>query len=119
MKILKINGINGKLMELIEISWKYWKTPDIEAAMTKIANVTPFWPRPAGYPVPFITSARDGSNFPGEKMSALLLSLHSTVGQYLLEYHYLCTKWLILFPTIVKMTNDIINEMGSQNLMFL
>ena len=27
------------------------------------------------YPVPFITIARDGSNFPGEKMSALLLSI--------------------------------------------
>ena len=31
--------------------------------------------RPAAYPVPFITSPRDGSNFPGEKMSALLLSI--------------------------------------------
>ena len=33
------------------------------------------WPRPAAYPVPFIAIARDGSNFPGEKMSALLLSI--------------------------------------------
>ena len=31
--------------------------------------------RPAAYPVPFIAIARDGSNFPGEKMSALLLSI--------------------------------------------
>ena len=31
--------------------------------------------RPTAYPVPFITSPRDGSNFPGEKMSALLLSI--------------------------------------------
>ena len=27
------------------------------------------------YPVPFVAIARDGSNFPGKKMSALLLSI--------------------------------------------
>ena len=32
-------------------------------------------PRGPFYPVPFITIARDGSNFPGEKMSALLLTI--------------------------------------------
>ena len=40
------------------------------------------------YPVPFITIVRDGSNFPGEK-NVGSASLHSTVGQFLVESHYL------------------------------
>ena len=31
--------------------------------------------------------------------------------------YVLCTQPLILFPTIVKMTNNIISDRGSQNLM--
>ena len=34
---------NGKLMELIGTSWKYWKTPDTEATMAKKANVLVFF----------------------------------------------------------------------------
>ena len=41
--------------------------------MTKIQLLT----RPAGYQVPFITSARDGSNFPGEKCRLCFSPFHS------------------------------------------
>ena len=45
------------------------------ASPVKWAFDISFIPRGVAYPVPFITSSRDGSNFPGEKMSALLLSI--------------------------------------------
>ena len=34
---------NEKLMELLETSWKYWKTPDTEAATAKKANLPVFF----------------------------------------------------------------------------
>ena len=46
------------------------------------------FPRGVPYPVPFITIVRDGSNFPGGK-NVGSASLHSTVGQFLVESHYL------------------------------
>ena len=74
---------------------------------------------------PFIESALLLSRatvqiFPGKKCRLCFSPFHSgTVFTRvpLLVYHYLWTKWLILFPTIVKMTNNIISDRGSQNLM--
>ena len=56
-------------------------------------------PRPAGYPVPFITSARDVSNFPGEKMSALLLSIPHTVK--LVKWNMHCGAVFTRVPLLV------------------
>ena len=60
---------------------------------------------------PLLPSRATVQIFPGKKCRLCFSPFHSgTVFTKvpLPVYHYLCTKWLILFPTIVKMTNDII-----------
>ena len=42
-KLMELMEDNEKLMELIETSWKYWKTPGTEATTAKKANVPPFF----------------------------------------------------------------------------
>ena len=69
---------------------------------------------------PLLLSRATVQIFPGKKCRLCFSPFHSgTVFTRvpLLVYHYLWTKWLILFPTIVKMTNNIISDRGSQNLM--
>ena len=60
------------------------------ASPVKWAFDISFIPRGVAYPVPFITSSRDGSNFPGEKCRLCFSPFHSgTVFSRvpLLEFH--------------------------------